>query len=104
MRVPPNYGPRYTESFEQAFAELASRKKLALVPFLLESVALDPGLMQADGLHPTAGAQPRCSRPCGRHSRSAPEALRPLHFRAAASAIASPPALGLNSHTREDRT
>jgi acyl-CoA thioesterase-1 len=58
MKVPPNYGPRYTQSFEQAFADLAKRKKLAFIAFFLDKVALTPGLMQADGLHPTAGAQP----------------------------------------------
>ena len=57
MKVPPNYGPRYTEGFEQSFADLARRKKLAFIPFFLDQVALKPGLMQADGLHPTAGAQ-----------------------------------------------
>jgi acyl-CoA thioesterase-1 len=57
MKVPPNYGPRYTEGFERIFAELASRKKLPFVPFFLDQVALKPGLMQADGLHPTAAAQ-----------------------------------------------
>jgi acyl-CoA thioesterase-1 len=58
MKVPPNYGPRYTAGFEQIFAELASRKNLPFVAFFLDKVALRPGLMQADGLHPTAGAQP----------------------------------------------
>ena len=57
MKVPPNYGPRYSEGFEQSFADLARRKKLAFIPFFLDQVALKPGLMQADGLHPTAGAQ-----------------------------------------------
>jgi len=58
MKVPPNYGPRYSQSFEQTFADLASRHKLAYIAFFLDKVALAPGLMQADGLHPTAGAQP----------------------------------------------
>ncbi len=58
MKVPPNYGSRYSGSFEQTFAELATRKKLAFVPFFLDKVALTPGLMQADGLHPKAPAQP----------------------------------------------
>jgi acyl-CoA thioesterase-1 len=58
MKVPPNYGPRYASGFEQIFADLATRKKLAFVPFFLDKVALAPGLMQADGLHPTAPAQP----------------------------------------------
>ena len=58
MKVPPNYGPRYSDGFEQIFADLATRKKLAFIPFFLDKVALAPGLMQPDGLHPTARAQP----------------------------------------------
>jgi acyl-CoA thioesterase I len=54
IRIPPNYGPRYTEEFERVFPELANQYHLALVPFLLEKVALDPELMQADGMHPNA--------------------------------------------------
>ncbi len=59
MRLPPNYGEQYTETFEGIYRDLAARHHLPLVPFLLEGVALDPGLMQADQLHPTAAAQPR---------------------------------------------
>jgi acyl-CoA thioesterase-1 len=58
MKIPPNYGPRYALGFENIFTELATQRKLALVPFFLEDVALAPGLMQDDGLHPTAKAQP----------------------------------------------
>ena len=58
MKIPPNYGPRYALGFEKIFSELATQRKLALVPFFLEDVALAPGLMQDDGLHPTAKAQP----------------------------------------------
>jgi acyl-CoA thioesterase-1 len=58
MKMPPNYGPKYTQGFEQIFADLASRKKLAFVPFFLENVALKPGMIQADGIHPTVRAQP----------------------------------------------
>ena len=57
--LPPNYGPAYTRSFHEIFAELARRYRTALVPFLLEGVALDRTLMQADGLHPRASAQAR---------------------------------------------
>ena len=59
MRLPPNYGPQYTEGFQRVYRELASSRHLPLVPFLLDGVALDPALMQADQLHPTAEAQPR---------------------------------------------
>ena len=58
MKIPPNYGPRYSEGFEQVFRELASRYKLAFEPFFLERIALEDGMMQDDGLHPTAKAQP----------------------------------------------
>jgi acyl-CoA thioesterase-1 len=58
VRLPPNYGERYTEEFARLFPELASQYHLPLVPFLLERVALDPALMQADGLHPNARGEP----------------------------------------------
>jgi acyl-CoA thioesterase-1 len=58
MRMPPNYGPRYTERFSAIYRELANRHQLPLVPFLLERVALDPALMLSDNLHPNAAAQP----------------------------------------------
>lgn len=54
IRIPPNYGPRYTQEFERVFPELAKQYHLPLVPFLLQKVALDPELMQADGIHPNA--------------------------------------------------
>ena len=54
IRIPPNYGPRYTQEFERVFPELANQYHLPLVPFLLEKVALDPELMQEDGMHPNA--------------------------------------------------
>lgn len=57
--VPPNYGPAYRKRLRDTYAELAHRHEAGLLPFLLEGVALAPGMMQADGLHPTAEAQPR---------------------------------------------
>ena len=57
--VPPNYGPAYRQRLKQTYAELARQYKVPLLPFLLEGVALNPDLMQADGLHPTAAAQPQ---------------------------------------------
>ncbi|MGD2081698.1 MAG: arylesterase [Chromatiales bacterium] len=59
MRLPPNYGRAFTERFHRVYHEIALEKDLALVPFLLEGVATDEGLMQADGIHPNAAAQPR---------------------------------------------
>nr|PZN79633.1 MAG: arylesterase [Pseudomonadota bacterium] len=58
LEMPPNYGPKYTAQFREMFRELAKSHSLPLVPFLLENVALDPELMQSDGLHPNAKAQP----------------------------------------------
>ena len=57
MHLPPNYGPQYTAEFDAAFRDLARREKVALLPFLLEPIALDRNAYQADGLHPTAAAQ-----------------------------------------------
>ncbi|HHW78476.1 MAG TPA: arylesterase [Xanthomonadaceae bacterium] len=59
MRIPPNYGPSYTQKFQAAFGELAERYAIPLIPFLLEGVAGDPTLIQDDGLHPRAEAQGR---------------------------------------------
>lgn len=58
MRLPPNYGTAYTEEFNNIFKEIAKRRKLALVPFLLEGFGDRRELFQADGFHPTAQAQP----------------------------------------------
>jgi acyl-CoA thioesterase I len=57
MRLPPNYGAEYTKEFEAVFPAVARRAKIALVPFLLDGVAADPRLNQADGIHPTAAGQ-----------------------------------------------
>ena len=57
MRIPPNYGPRYTRDFEQAFVDVAEANQVMLIPFFLEHVALKEGMMQSDGIHPTAAAQ-----------------------------------------------
>jgi len=58
MLIPPNYGPRYTKEFAAMYPELARQFHTALVPFLLKGVALDPHLMQQDGLHPNARGEP----------------------------------------------
>jgi acyl-CoA thioesterase-1 len=60
MRMPPNYGPEYTAGFDGIYDSLPVRYPGTVVtPFLLAEVALDPDAFQADGLHPTAEAQPR---------------------------------------------
>jgi acyl-CoA thioesterase-1 len=58
MRIPPNYGRSYTEKFNALFTSLTGQYGIDLLPFLLQDIALEPGLMQADGIHPTARAQP----------------------------------------------
>lgn len=57
--LPPNYGPEYTQSFADVYPRLAKEYHLPLVPFLLEGVAQHRNLLQADGMHPLAPAEPR---------------------------------------------
>jgi acyl-CoA thioesterase I len=59
IRIPPNYGPEFTEKFRSIFADVAHDKKVPLVPFLLTDIALSPNLMQADGVHPNELGQPK---------------------------------------------
>lgn len=59
MKLPPNYGERYTSAFAAVFPKVASETGSALVPFLLEGAAGVPSMMQADGIHPAAAAQSR---------------------------------------------
>ncbi len=58
MKIPPNYGKRYIDMFYNVYPQLAKDLNIPFVPFLLEDVALNKDLMQADGLHPNAKAQP----------------------------------------------
>ena len=58
MRIPSNYGARYTQRFFETFSEVAKTHDTALVPFFLEGVATDPALMLPDGIHPNTDAQP----------------------------------------------
>ena len=58
MKIPPNYGKRYVDMFYNVYPQLAKELDIPLIPFLLEDVALNTDLMQADGLHPNAKAQP----------------------------------------------
>ena len=59
MHLPPNYGKRYTRMFHESFQLIAEQHNIELIPFLLEGVADNAALMQRDGLHPTAAAQPQ---------------------------------------------
>ncbi|HKO89336.1 MAG TPA: arylesterase, partial [Burkholderiales bacterium] len=58
MRIPPNYGTQYAQSFERSFADLAREYKVAYVPFLLEGIATERTNFQQDNMHPTAAVQP----------------------------------------------
>jgi acyl-CoA thioesterase I len=59
MRLPVNYGPAYSEQLHGMYAELGKQFSVPVVPGFIESVALDQKLMQDDGLHPNAQAQPK---------------------------------------------
>ncbi len=58
MKIPPNYGRTYTEKFNAMYSVLEQQYGIVLLPFLLQDIALDETLMQADGIHPSAQAQP----------------------------------------------
>jgi acyl-CoA thioesterase-1 len=58
MRIPPNYGPKYTQAFFEAFAEVARQTKSGYVPFLLDGIGEKREYFQPDQIHPTAEAQP----------------------------------------------
>ena len=58
VQLPPNYGSRYTERFQGVYQELAQEHGVTLLPSLVDGVGTRPDLMQADGIHPNARAQP----------------------------------------------
>lgn len=58
IQLPPNYGLTYTERFSNMFVELAEDNGAVLIPFILQDIALNPALMQDDGIHPNVQAQP----------------------------------------------
>ena len=58
MRLPPNYGRRYSDAFAAVYPQLSAQEKVLLIPFQLEELAVTDGMIQQDGLHPTATAQP----------------------------------------------
>jgi acyl-CoA thioesterase-1 len=59
IELPVNYGPQYRDGLRQMYRDLAGEFNAPLLPFLLDGVALDPDLMQDDGLHPKAEGEPR---------------------------------------------
>lgn len=58
MLIPPNYGEDYANEFAGVYSDLAARYNTPLIPFFMDGVALDPTLMQPDGIHPNREAQP----------------------------------------------
>ncbi|NOR36522.1 MAG: arylesterase [Woeseiaceae bacterium] len=58
IRIPPNYGQRYIEAFENVFREVAAEHEVPWIEFFMEGIALNEELMQGDGIHPNAAAQP----------------------------------------------
>jgi acyl-CoA thioesterase-1 len=58
MRIPPNYGKRYTDLFQSVYPQVAAEHKVPLVPFLLDGIGGERDLMQTDGIHPNLKAQP----------------------------------------------
>ena len=58
VRVPSNYGPRYTSSFQQIYRDLATKYRIGVAALVDQQVALDLAYFQADGIHPNASAQP----------------------------------------------
>ena len=57
IRIPPNYGPRYTQAFENVYRKLANELDVPWIEFFMDGVALNAELMQDDGIHPNARAQ-----------------------------------------------
>ena len=58
IKIPPNYGRKYTQTFESLYGEIANEMEILLIPFILENIALDPNLMLPDGIHPNEKGQP----------------------------------------------
>jgi len=58
IKITPNYGARYNKMFEQVFEDVAKASNITLLPFFMEAIATKKELMQADGIHPNAKAQP----------------------------------------------
>ncbi len=57
VRIPPNYGKRYTTMFEGLYGELAKKNDIPLLPFFMDKIAINPNYMMKDGIHPNVSAQ-----------------------------------------------
>jgi acyl-CoA thioesterase-1 len=62
IKIPPNYGKKYIQAFEKVYLEVSNKEEIPLFSFMLEKVALNDNLMQPDGIHPNAKAQPLIAR------------------------------------------
>ena len=58
IRLPPNYGAAYLQQFESIYTDLAAEYDTLLVPFFMDGVVFEPGMLQADGIHPNEKGQP----------------------------------------------
>jgi len=58
IRIPLNYGARYTAAFEDTFRDVATEHEIPWIEFFMEGIALNEELMQEDGIHPNIDAQP----------------------------------------------
>ena len=67
MRIPPNYGRRYSQGFADIYSSLADEHALTLIPFLLEGIAGNTSLMQSDGIHPNVSAQKTMATRVGKY-------------------------------------
>jgi len=57
IRLPPNYGAAYIEQFESIYTDLALEYDTLLVPFFMDGIVFEPGMLQADGIHPNEKGQ-----------------------------------------------
>ena len=62
IRIPPNYGQKYTLAFEKIYVDLAQTEEVYLLPFMLEEIGINSELMQPDGIHPNKKAQPQIAK------------------------------------------
>ena len=58
IKIPPNYGNKYIKAFENLYVEISTAQNIPLINFMLDNIALNKSLMQADGIHPNQKAQP----------------------------------------------
>ncbi|MEC9375234.1 MAG: arylesterase [Pseudomonadota bacterium] len=58
IQIPPNYGEKYAGDFAAVYPRLAKKYQVLLIPFFMKNVALNPGMLQPDGIHPNKKAQP----------------------------------------------